>query len=264
MLPRITIVTPSYNQAAYIESTLISIHAQNYPQTEHIVIDGGSTDGSVDIIRAFDDRIAWWVSEPDAGQSDALNKGFQRSTGEIMTWLNSDDILLPGALQTVGEIFAAFPQVEWLTGLGANIDVEDHLRLFPLKTGRFRRLIQQGWYHGRALGFIRQEGTFWRRSLWERAGGQIDTHLHWTMDYALWRKMAQHADLYTVDRVLAAYRSHPAQKTAQLDRYYAEAGIRLPQAARIIALPLRAAFTLASWPFAPRIVQEGGTWQARP
>lgn len=262
-LPSISIVTPSYNQAAFIERTLMSIHAQGYPRLEHIVIDGGSSDGSTKIIRAYEDNLAYWVSEPDNGQSDALNKGFSRATGEIMTWLNSDDVLLPGALQAVGEIFAQCPQVEWLTGLGANIDVHDQLRHFPLKTGRFRRLIEKGWYHGRALGFIRQEGTFWRRSLWERAGGQIDITRHWTMDFALWRRMAEHADLYTADQAFAAYRSHPDQKTAQLDRYYAEAGVRLPNAVRTIAVPVRAAFTVITWPLAPRVGRTVDGWQAR-
>lgn len=262
-LSRISVVTPSYNQAAFLRKTLDSVLNQDYPDLELIVIDGGSTDGSAEMLQSYSARLTFWISEPDRGQSHALNKGFARASGDILTWLNSDDVLLPGALHAVGEIFAQYPQIDWLTGQPANIDVDDHLRVTPLKVGRFRRLIRRGWYHGRGLGFIRQEGTFWRRSLWERAGAAIDETRHYAMDDALWRRFAAHADLVSVDRPLAAFRTQPQQKTAQLERYYAEAGIRLPSAARLAALPLRAAFTLVSWPFAPRVICRADRWELR-
>jgi glycosyltransferase involved in cell wall biosynthesis len=262
-LPTITIVTPSYQQAAYLARTLESVHSQGYPALEHIVIDGGSTDGSADVIRAYAPKLAYWESTRDRGQSHALNKGFARATGQVLTWLNSDDVLMPGALHAVGAVFAAFPAVHWLTGQPMNISADDVLAPFPLKTGRFRALIRRGLYHGRALGFIRQEGTFWRRALWEQAGGSVDEARHYTMDAALWMRFADCADLYTLDRALAAYRVHAAQKTADLDRYYAEWGVRVPGWVRPLAVPVRAAFTLAAWPFAPRIVQAGGGWQVR-
>jgi glycosyltransferase involved in cell wall biosynthesis len=258
--PRISIVTPSYNQAAFLRKTLDSVLSQNYPNLEYIVIDGGSTDGSADILREYDARLAYWVTEPDSGQSHALNKGFSRATGEIMTWLNSDDVLLPGSLQAVGEIFARYPQILWLTGQPANLDVQDRLRVFPLKTGRFRALIRRGWYHGRGLGFIRQEGTFWRRSLWEKVGESINETRHYAMDDDLWRRFAQYTDLVTVDMRLAAFRAQPEQKTAQSDRYYAEVGVKLPHTARLLMLPLRLMFTLLSWRFAPRVVRRSDEW----
>jgi hypothetical protein len=174
--------------------------------------------------------------------------------------LTSDDVLLPGALHTVGAIFAALPAVRWLTGRPANIDADDRLRIFPLRTGRVRGWIRAGRYHGRGWGFIRQEGTFWRRDLWQQIGGALDESRHYSMDFDLWRRMAAHAELVTVDRPLAAYRSHAAQKTAQLDRYYAEAGIRTPDAARLIMLPLRALLGPALWYFSPRVVEQDGRW----
>jgi glycosyltransferase involved in cell wall biosynthesis len=262
-LPRISIVTPSYNQAGFLRKTLDSVLDQHYPDLEFIVIDGGSNDGSVEILREYNPRLTYWISEPDRGQSHALNKGFAHASGEILTWLNSDDVLLPGALQAVGEIFARCPQVHWLTGQPANLDTQDRLRLFPLKTGRFRSLIQRGWYHGRGLGFIRQEGTFWRRALWNQAGSSINEVQHYAMDDDLWRRFAQYAELVTVDLPLAAFRTQPSQKTARLDRYYTEAGVRIPAGARVLMLPIRALFTLFSWHFAPRLLHRGDEWRYR-
>jgi O-antigen biosynthesis protein len=262
-LPRISIVVPSYQQAQYLPATLDSIFSQGYPALEVIVMDGGSTDGSAEIIRRCADRLAYWTSAPDGGQSAALNAGFARATGEVMTWLNSDDVLLPGALHAAGEIFAAFPQVAWLTGQPANMDAGGRLRVSRLRTGRLRGLIQRGAYHGRGWGFIRQEGTFWRRSLWDAAGGRIDTARRYAMDYELWQRMAAHASLYTADRALAAFREHAEQKTAQIDRYYAEAGITAPDAARLVMLPLRAALGPLLWRLSPRVVRIGGAWVVR-
>ena len=264
--PSITIVTPSYNQAPYLEATIRSVLDQAYPALRYIIMDGGSTDGSVDIIKRYADKLTYWVSEKDGGQSDAINKGFATDTSmqgqldltnNVMTWLNSDDVLLPGALKRVGQIFEKYPQIHWLTGQPANMDAEGkHLKLGRLKTGHARSFIKRGWYHGRGLGFIRQEGTFWRRPVWDLVGG-INPDLHYAMDFDLWRRFAAHAPLVTVDQHLAAFRTQPNQKTSAIDKYYAEAGVTLPNAARLIALPARAIFTLATWPLLPRVYVHG-------
>ncbi len=261
--PTITLVTPSYNQAAYLEATIRSVLDQDYPALRFIIMDGGSTDGSVEIIQHYADKLTYWISTRDGGQSDAINKGFAiapapeiEPNNEIMTWLNSDDVLLPGALRRVGGIFADYSSIEWLTGQPANMDVVGKLRLGRMKTGHSRSLIRRGWYHGRGLGFIRQEGTFWRRSLWNKVSG-INPGLHYAMDFDLWRRFAAHAPLVTVDQHLAAFRTQPEQKTSALDKYYAEAGVTLPNAIRTVALPLRAIFTFASWPSMPRVLVDG-------
>ena len=257
-LPRISLVTPSFNQAAFLERTLRSALDQNYPNLQYVVVDGGSTDGSVDILRRYADRLDDWLSEPDAGQADAINKGFARADGEILTWLNSDDLLLPGALDRVGRIFARYPEIAWLTGRATNIDAGDRQTSIPVPNSYFRALIRRGWYHGRGLGFIRQEGTFWRRSLWDQTGAALDRRLHYALDFDLWRRFAEHADLVTVTARLAAYRVHPAQKTASLAPYYAEMGLGVPAWVRALALPVRAASALLAWPLTPRVTFRDG------
>jgi glycosyltransferase involved in cell wall biosynthesis len=250
--PTITLVTPSYNQAAFLEQTLRSVIDQRYPALEYIVIDGGSSDGSVDILKAFADHLAYWVSEPDEGQADAINKGFARASGDILGWLNSDDILLPGTLQAVADLFTEYPEIVWVTSWGANIGEQGERLAVRRSPGALRSLIARGWYHGRMLGFIRQESTFWRRELWQRVGGSVNTQLHYGMDYELWRRFAQHADLVTAQTVFGAYRVHPAQKTARMEDYYREIGVRLPHAVRLATLPLRVLLLLAA-PLLPRL-----------
>lgn len=227
--PTISIVTPSYNQGAYIEETIRSVLDQGYPGLEYLVLDGGSTDASPQVIRRYADRLAYWVSEPDGGQYDAISRGLQRATGEIMGWLNSDDRHMPWTLAVVAEIFAAFPQVEWITSAyPVNWNARGQAVRCAVRAGYSRELFFRGGYlPGRpwfARGYIQQESTFWRRSLWERAGGYIEAGLRYAGDYELWARFFEHAELYTVTALLGGIRKHGDQKTAQhLGRYIGEA-----------------------------------------
>lgn len=216
--PKISIVTPSFNQAKYLEACMRSILEQGYPNLEYIVVDGGSTDGSVDIIRKCSSKLHWWVSEPDQGQYQAIMKGFAHSSGQIMAWLNSDDMLHPGALGVVAEIMGNGSPVEWLMGGPTIRDRHDRTVIVnpPIAWTRARYL--SGNYR-----WIQQESSFWSRSLWERAGGMLDTRYSLAADMELWMRFFRHARFFTVNALLGGYRYHGDQKTGHsLDKYLME------------------------------------------
>lgn len=212
-LPRITVVTPSYNQAQYLEATIRSVLDQDYPDLEYMVIDGGSTDGSPDIIRKYADRLAYWVSERDRGQTHAINKGMARATGEVRAYLNSDDVYLPGSLQFVGEYFRDHPDVDLVNGVCQWMD-EQGRPLHPHQ-GRIGSLAEvldvwRVWWAGRQ--FIQPE-VFWRRGVAEKVG-PFDERLYMVMDFDYWvRLFAAGARVAAVDRPLAGFRVTPTQKT---------------------------------------------------
>lgn len=226
-LPKLSIVTPSFNQGTFLESTIQSVLSQGYPDLEYVVIDGGSTDESVDIIRKYAPYLHYWCSEPDGGQYDAINKGFRYCSGEIMAWLNSDDIYFPWTLRTVGSIMSDLYEVSWLTTLlPGGLDRDGFCSGIRRLSGVCSDAFLDGMFlstTARWFGWLQQESTFWRRSLWEKIGAAIPTSWDFAGDFALWTKFVEYADLFGVDIPLAGFRFHPIQKTNQGSRYTAEA-----------------------------------------
>ncbi len=231
--PKISIVTPSYNTADYLEATMKSVLDQNYPNLEYIVIDGGSTDGSLDIIRKYQDRLAYWVSEKDKGLFDALNKGLARATGEICCWLNSDDMYFPFAFRTVAEIMSDLPEVSWLTtrntvlwdAAGCMVDTFKILgySLDAYLDGRYLRTERSG------FTFMQQESMFWRRSLYEKVTGGIRNRFFLAAEFDLWGQFFRHEKLYATDSCLGGFRLRAGQRSgnakdmSQRDKYMLDA-----------------------------------------
>jgi glycosyltransferase involved in cell wall biosynthesis len=219
--PKISLVTPVWNSARYLEATLRSVLSQGYPNLEYIVVDGGSTDGSLDIIRKYAPQLNAWGSEPDRGMYDAINKGFARSSGDLMGWISATDMLHAGSLFVIGSVFRTFPQVEWITGRPTGFS-DDGMAAEILKLRRWSRWA----FLAGANRYIQQESTFWRRSLWERAGGRVDDSRRNASDFELWVRFFRYARLYSVDALIGGFRSHPdsigLQNLAECHRIHEE------------------------------------------
>ncbi|MFO0886578.1 MAG: glycosyltransferase family 2 protein [Pirellulales bacterium] len=204
---KLSVITPSYNQAAYLAATLDSVHSQNYPDLEHWVIDGGSTDGSVAILEDYQQRgLIRYISEPDKGQSDALNKGLARCTGDVICWLNSDDVYAAGTLEFVANFFKENPAESLLTGDCAYMDQAGGFISQESGAGANRESII------RAQCVVYQPSTFFRRSLIESAGG-VDTTMHYAMDYDLWLRLTRFARFSYAPINFSFIRSHSECKS---------------------------------------------------
>ena len=227
----ISIVTPCLNDRRYLPAAMRSVLGQAYPDLEYIVVDGGSTDGCVEILSELEDRRVLWWSEPDGGQYAAINKGFARSNGEIMGWLNSDDMYCPWALRTVASIFEDCPEVEWLTTTTQMNWTGDGGAASPsFVRGYTRRWFFLGEHIGlgrRFRGVIQQESTFWRRSLWERAGSRLDERYELAGDFELWARFWKLASLYTTAAPLGGFRFRPGQRSGNFAGYLDEARMAL-------------------------------------
>jgi len=209
-LPTVSIITPSYNQAHFIEETIRSVLAQEYPAIEYIIVDGGSTDGSVEIIQKYAGQLAWWISEKDKGHADALNKGFAHASGEILAWLNSDDTYYPGAVSEAVAYLQVHPEVGLVYG---DADLTDEsgrvIGRFAARQTDYRRLLR-GSVH------IPQATTFFRTELWRQIG-PLDLSLFFAFDYNFWVQLAKISRLQYLPRLWATFRLHSEGKSVRFD-----------------------------------------------
>ena len=210
-LPRISIITPSYNQVDFIETTLLSVLEQEYPDLEYIVMDGGSTDGTLDILRKYEDRLQW-VSETDRGQAHAINKGLACASGEVTAFLNSDDVYTPGALLSVGRYFVEHPEAQWLTGKCNIIDESGHEMRKSITAYKNFWLGFRSYGVLQVLNYISQPATFWRRGLLAQVGS-LNEDLRFTMDYEYWLRIGKQHRLHVLRQGLAGFRLYAASKS---------------------------------------------------
>lgn len=212
---KISIVTPNRNGEEFLEQTIKSVLHQEYPNLEYIVVDGASTDSSLDIIDRYREHLSLVISEPDQGHTDAINKGFAASSGDVMGWINSDDILLPGSLTTVDQVFRLLGDIDWISGRSSMASETGTVTV----NGNVRR-----WSWLRFLGgdykHIQQESTFWRRSLWERAGGSLSMEYPLASDFELWTRFFAFTELHSVDALLGAFRIRPGQQSEVFAEQY--------------------------------------------
>ena len=219
-LPKISVVTPSYNQASFIERTILSVLNQKYPNIEYIIIDGGSTDGSVDIIKRYSSFLSYWVSEPDQGQADAINKGFLKSSGEILAWLNSDDMYLPGALHKAARAFAREPEASIIYGDYIKVDENDRcIALRRQPSFSYNICLFSYLTVAQPAAFFRGKAVF--------DVGLLDTRFHYAMDYDLILRLAKRGKVIHLPEYLAAFRLHSESKSVTIKPRFKEEDRRI-------------------------------------
>ncbi len=208
--PLVSIVTPSFNQVQFLEQTILSVLEQDYPHIEYLIVDGGSTDGSLELIQRYAPHLTWWVSEPDQGQTDAINKGFSHARGEILAWLNSDDTYQPGAISQAVEYLQSHPEVGMVYGDANLIDASGNIiGKFPARQTDYRRL-RRGYVH------IPQQASFFQASLWKQVG-PLDPSFYFAMDYDLWVRLARISELHYCPNLWADFRLHGSGKSVVAD-----------------------------------------------
>jgi glycosyltransferase involved in cell wall biosynthesis len=222
--PKISIVTPCYNSAAYLEETILSVLGQNYPNLEYIIIDGKSTDNSVEIIKKYENKLTYWVSEKDKGMYEAIQKGFDKSNGEIMAWINSDDLYHRKSFFVIAELFSKYKKINWLVGAstqwdeqgrGTNIDRSRKFTRYDFLAGDFK--------------WLQQESCFFRRTLWDKAGSYIDKTLHYAGDFELWLRFFRFDKLYVTNALVGGFRIRSSNQLSLegMSKYLEETDIML-------------------------------------
>ena len=219
-----SLITPTFNSGKYLEETIKSVISQNYPELEYIIIDGGSTDNTIEIIKKYSEYIKYWVSETDKGMYDAINKGFQKSTGEIMAWINSDDLYHTGALLSVGKIFNDIRDVEWIIGKSCLFNAEGQcVKMNDIQNWSYTRILTGDYI------WIQQENVFWRRSLWNKAGAEMNILFKLAGDFELWNRFFNYSCLYSVQTSFGGFRLHGQQLSINQSKLYEDEVLKIFQ-----------------------------------
>lgn len=219
---KVSIVMPVYNGEKYIEYAIKSIINQSYKDIQFILVDGGSSDNTMSIVEKYKKYFYLIISERDKGMYDAINKGFSKSSGELMLWLNSDDFLFPNAISTAVYIMTEHKNIKWMKGRNAYLDKNNNIRKLTCFKSYYRSFISSGYYRGHGLGFIMQETTFWHRDLYDIAGSLINTDYKLASDFELWTRFSQHETLYSVNTLFGAFRQHTDQLSGDINYYETE------------------------------------------
>ncbi len=225
--PKISVVTPNYNQVGFIEKTILSVLSQQYPNLEYIIIDGGSTDGSVEIIQKYANELHYWISEKDNGMYEAINKGFKKSSGDIMYWINSDDITFPNSLFLVAEAFQKNTKLNWLMGYPSIINEQGQITWQGHGAPVYSRLFYFSKQYLSSFSFIQQESTFWRRNLWDKAGAYVSMDYSLASDFDLWMRFFKYEKLHYTHNKLGAFRVRSGQKSENKEVYIKETKLSL-------------------------------------
>lgn len=213
--PEISVITPSFNQGLFLERTIKSVLDQNYPNLQYMIIDGGSTDDSVSIIKKYESKLSYWVSEPDRGQADAINKGLRRATGEWVAWQNSDDIYYPGVFHQLAKTAGSHPEVDLIIGNIMLIDANNHtLRDLHYVRPTYNSLVAEGMV-------LANQAAFWRRSLHNRIG-YLDDRKSYSLDYEWFLRLTKVCKAYHVNRIWGGFRIHEMSKTSSPNRMFVE------------------------------------------
>ncbi len=261
LLPKISVITPNFNQGDTLEKTILSVLEQEYSPLEYCIYDGGSTDNSVEVIQRYAEKLTYWQSCRDGGQSAAIGEGFARSTGEIMCWLNADDRFAPSTLHRVAEFFMRNPDTQWVAGLGMYESHGKTIETFPVSTNNsVPSRLDFNWFCGWPYNAVLQPSVFWRRSLWEKAGG-LNPDLHCVMDLDLWLRFARESPAEVVAVHFSVALWHGKNKSlVDADRAIIEAALLMARngrerdAERILKPYVRFAFRMRNMilPWCPK------------
>jgi glycosyltransferase involved in cell wall biosynthesis len=221
MLPKISIVTVNYNLGSYLERTIESVLSQKYPNLEYVVIDGGSTDQSVEILEKYKSQFSYFISEPDKGLYNALNKGFSKTSGDIMGWINSDDLLHPKSLFKIAAYFQNDRNVNWLQGKPCVYNETDEIIFEREAVNEYNFFLNRG-YKPEGT-FIQQESTFWRKELWNKAGGYLTEDYSLAGDFELWMRFFKYSKLYCTNEKLGGFRKRDGQLSSNFTQYIEQA-----------------------------------------